>query len=180
MRKWSRKKSNAKIIIGEDTISCPLEEVQHSRPKVAVGLSFSALAMLYSVMLVGVYITSSHQGLSCPDWPLCPNGFDLPPQKYFFEHYHRVMVVIAAGLIYATAAYAVKNVHPARKTAVIAAIVVSVQIVIGMFVVLTKLQALLVATHLSTGILLFAMLLMTFLTSYRLARKHRRGESTTI
>jgi cytochrome c oxidase assembly protein subunit 15 len=146
--------------------------------KVAVGLSFSALAMLYSVMLVGVYISSSNQGLSCQDWPLCPNGFDLPSQKHFFEHYHRVMVVIAAGLIYATAFYAVKNATPARKTAVLAAIIMSVQILLGMLIVNTRLEPLLVATHLSTGILLFAMTLMTFLTSYRPARK--RQESSTL
>ena len=152
-------------------ISCPLE-VQQSRPKVAAGLSFSALIMLYSVMLIGVYITSSHQGLSCTEWPLCPNGFGLPTEKHFFEHYHRVMVVIAASLIYATAAYAAKDARPARKTAIIAAIVVSVQIVLGMLVVNTRLEPLLVATHLSTGILLFAMTLMTFLASYRLASKH--------
>ena len=152
-------------------ISCPLE-VQQSRPKVAAGLSFSALIMLYSVMLIGVYITSSHQGLSCTEWPLCPNGFGLPTEKHFFEHYHRVMVVIAASLIYATAAYAAKNAKPARKTAILAAIVVSVQIVLGMLVVNTRLEPLLVATHLSTGILLFAMTLMTFLASYRMASKH--------
>jgi len=152
-------------------ISCPLE-VQQSRPKVAAGLSFSALIMLYSVMLIGVYITSSHQGLSCTEWPLCPNGFGLPTEKHFFEHYHRVMVVIAASLIYATAAYAAKDARTARKTAIIAAIVVSVQIVLGMLVVNTKLDPLLVATHLSTGILLFAMTLMTFLASYRMASKH--------
>ena len=152
-------------------ISCPLE-VQQSRPKVAAGLSFSALVILYSVMLIGVYITSSHQGLSCTEWPLCPNGFGLPTEKHFFEHYHRVMVVIAASLIYATAAYAAKDARPARKTAIIAAIVVSVQIVLGMLVVNTRLEPLLVATHLSTGILLFAMTLMTFLASYRLASKH--------
>ena len=146
--------------------------MQQSRPKVAAGLSFSALVILYSVMLIGVYITSSHQGLSCTEWPLCPNGFGLPTEKHFFEHYHRVMVVIAASLIYATAAYAAKDARPARKTAILAAIVVSVQIVLGMLVVNTRLEPLLVATHLSTGILLFAMTLMTFLASYRLASKH--------
>ncbi len=153
-------------------------EVQQRSPKVAAGLSFAALAMLYSVMLIGVYITASHQGLSCPDWPLCPNGFDLPSERHFFEHYHRVMVVIAAGLIYATATYSFWNAKPARKTAIIAAIAVSVQIVFGMLVVTLRLESLLVATHLSTGILLFAMTLMTFLTSYRLARNRR--ESTTL
>lgn len=158
-------------------IFCTLE-VQEPGPKVAVGLSFAALAMLYAVMLVGVYITSSHQGLSCMDWPLCPNGFGLPAEKHFFEHYHRVMVVIAAGLIIATAVHAVRNATPARKTAVIAAIVVSVQIVFGMLVVSTHLEPLLVATHLSTGILLFALTLMTFIAAYKHAGKRR--ESSTL
>jgi cytochrome c oxidase assembly protein subunit 15 len=144
---------------------------------VAVGLSFSALAMLYSVMLVGVYITASHQGLSCTDWPLCPNGFGLPSEEHFFEHYHRVLVVITAGLIYAMAAYAAKNAHPARKPAIIAAIVVSLQILLGTFVVKTNLQPLLVMTHLSTGILLFAMMLLTFLASYTLVRKRRESKT---
>ncbi len=144
-----------------------MEIQQSSSPKAAMGLSFSALAMLYSVMLVGVYISSSNQGLSCTEWPLCPNGIGLPSEKYFFEHYHRVMVVITAGLIFATAAYSFKKFKPARKTAIIAAIVVSVQIIFGMLVVTTRLEPFLVATHLSTGILLFAMTLLTFLTSYK-------------
>lgn len=145
---------------------------QSSNPKVGVGLSFAALALLFSVMMLGVYISASHQGLSCPDWPLCPNGFDLPSEKYFFEHVHRMMVVITASLIFATAAYSAKKIKPARKTAIIAAIVVCVQIIFGMLVVTTRLEPLLAATHLSTGILLFSMVLMTFLTAYRVARNH--------
>ena len=147
-------------------------EVQHfASSKLAIGLSFSALSMLYSVMLVGVYISSSNQGLSCPEWPLCPNGFGLPSEKHFFEHYHRVMVVVTAGFIFATALYSFKKFKPARKTAIIAAIIVSVQIVFGMLVVTTRLEPILVATHLSTGILLFAMTLMTFLAAYKLRRQ---------
>lgn len=153
---------------------CPLE-AQRSSSKMGLGLSFSAMAMLYSVMLLGVYITSSHQGLSCLDWPLCPNGFDLPSEKYFFEHYHRMMVIITAGLIYATAVFTARNAKSVRKTAIIGGIVVSVQIVFGMLVVNTRLEPLLVATHLSTGILLFALTLMTFLSSYRLARNNRQS-----
>ena len=146
--------------------------VLQKSPKIGLGLAFAAMAMLYSVMLLGVYITSSHQGLSCPDWPLCPNGFGLPSEKHFFEHTHRVMVIITACMIVATAAYSVRKMKPATKTAIMAAILVSVQIVFGMLVVNTKLQPLLVAAHLSTGISLFAMTLMTFLTAYRLTRNN--------
>ena len=135
-------------------------------------LSFASLALIYGLMLLGIYITASHQGLSCPNWPLCPNGFDIPPPKYFFEHIHRVIAVITAGMVLVTAVYAIKKVKSVRKTAIAGIIIFSVQILLGMWVVNSKLEALLVATHLSTGVLLFAMTLMTFLSSYRLTKNN--------
>jgi heme A synthase len=141
-------------------------------PNLMMSLSFASLALIYGVMLLGIYITASHQGLSCPNWPLCPNGFDIPSPKYFFEHIHRVIAVVTAGMILVTAVYATKKAKSVRKTAIVGSIIVSVQILLGMWVVNSKLEALLVATHLSTGVLLFAMTLMTFLSSYRLTRNH--------
>jgi heme A synthase len=141
-------------------------------PNVMMWFSFASLALLYGVMLLGIYITASHQGLSCPNWPLCPNGFDIPSPKYFFEHVHRVIAVITGGMILVTAVYATKNAKSVRKTAIAGSIIVSVQILLGMWVVNNKLEALLVATHLSTGVLLFAMTLMTFLSSYRLTKNN--------
>ena len=136
-------------------------------PKAMKWLSFTSLSLIYTVMLLGVYITSSHQGLSCPEWPLCPNGLSLPTPEYLFEHVHRMLVVIASGFIFATAIYSLKKAKNVRKPAIIAALIVIIQIFIGMFVVDSKLEALLVASHLATGILLFAMLLMTFIYSYK-------------
>jgi len=133
-----------------------------------VCFSFASLALLFTVMLIGTYVDASHQGLSCPDWPLCPNGFNFPPKKYLFEEIHRIVAAITAGVIFATAGYAAKKSGIMRKTAITAGIVVAVQIVLGMFVVNTKLNALLVATHLSTGVFLFALALITFVSSYRL------------
>jgi heme A synthase len=141
-------------------------------PNVMMWFSFASLALLYGVMLLGIYITASHQGLSCPDWPLCPNGFDIPSPKYFFEQVQRVIGVLTGSMILVTAVYATKNAKSVRKTAIAGSIIVSVQILLGMWVVNNKLEALLVATHLSTGVLLFAMTLMTFLSSYRLTKNN--------
>lgn len=60
-------------------------------------LSFASLSSVYAVMLIGVYITASHQGLSCPEWPLCPSGFEFPAGKYFFEVLHRLLAVITGS-----------------------------------------------------------------------------------
>ncbi|MGB6595468.1 MAG: COX15/CtaA family protein [Candidatus Nitrosopolaris sp.] len=131
-------------------------------------LSFASLALLFTVMLIGTYVDASHQGLSCPDWPLCPNGFGFPSKKYFFEEIHRIVAVVTAGVILSTACYATKEAVYVKGTATAAGILVSVQILLGMFVVDTKLEPLLVATHLSIGVLLFALALITFVSSYRL------------
>jgi len=133
-------------------------------------LSFASLALLFTVMLIGTYVDASHQGLSCPDWPLCPNGFNFPPKKYLFEEIHRIVAAVTASVIIATASYAAKKLGIVRKTAIAAGIIVVVQIVLGMFVVNTKLEALLVATHLSTGVFLFALVLITFVSSFRLTK----------
>ena len=136
-------------------------------PRKMLFLSFTSLALIYTIMLIGVYITSSYQGLSCRDWPLCPNGLGIPNPDYLFEHIHRMLVIITSGFIIATAIYAYINARSVSKTAILAAVIVIIQIVLGMIMVYSKLHALLVATHLATGILLFAMLLLTFISSYR-------------
>ena len=140
-------------------------------PHTMLWLSFASLVLLYSVMLIGVYISASNVGLFCTEWPLCPNGFNFPPPKYFFEHYHRVLVVITGVFIYATAAYVIKNGRITRKYAIASSIIISFQILLGMLVVNTKLQSLIVAIHLSTGVLLFGMTLMTFLSAYKVTEK---------
>ena len=142
-------------------------EQKKSFPKKMLVLSFTSLALIYAIMLIGVYITSSFQGLSCPDWPLCPNGLGIPGPTYLFEHVHRMLVIITAGFIFATAIYAYYHARSVSTPAIIAAIIVVIQIILGMVMVLSKLQPLLVSSHLATGISLFAMLLLTFIFSYK-------------
>lgn len=130
-------------------------------------LSFVSLGLIFSLMLIGTYVDASHQGLSCPDWPLCPNGFSFPTKKYFFEEIHRIVAVIAAITVFATAAYAARRARILRKSTVAASLIVAVQILLGMFVVYSRLEPLLVATHLSTGVLLFGSALITLLSAYK-------------
>src|SRR5436853_885478 len=73
-----------------------------------VCFSFASLALVFTVMLIGTYVDASHQGLSCPDWPLCPNGFNFPPKKYLFEEIHRIVAAVTASVIIVTACYVAK------------------------------------------------------------------------
>ena len=39
-------------------------------------------------MFVGGYISAAGLGLTCPEWPLCPNGI-MPDDEYFIPNWIR-------------------------------------------------------------------------------------------
>ncbi len=141
-----------------------VEEPQLKKPVIA--LAFISLGLVYSVMLIGVFLSSgpiTENGLACTGWPLCPNGFGMPEERYLVEYVHRLVAAITAGVIYATAIIVPSKVKRAKKAAVIAAAIVSWQLALGFITVETHLHPIAVATHLSTGISVFAFALLTFL-----------------
>jgi cytochrome c oxidase assembly protein subunit 15 len=130
-----------------------------------VVLAFVSIGLVYSTMLIGVFLSSgplTEQGLVCTDWPLCPNGFGPPEDRYMIEYVHRLVAAITAAVVYATAAVVPSSARRAKKASLVAAGLVSLQLVIGLLTVLTRLEPLLVATHLSTGVTLFAFGFLTF------------------
>jgi len=123
-------------------------------------------------MFIGGYVSAAGLGLTCPDWPLCPSGI-LPDEKYFIEWTHRLIAASTGALIVATTvgSWIAKNSHwKIRVTSTLAAIFVVTQIALGAIVIDLKLHAVLVAVHLGIGILLFAMVLLTTLFAFRLAK----------
>ena len=108
------------------------------------------------------------KGYHVPIGLFVPTGSVFHQKSNFFEEIHRIVAGVTAGVIFATAGYATKESVSVKGTAIAAGIIVTVQILLGMFVVNTKLEPLLVATHLSTGVLIFALALITFVSSYRL------------
>ena len=135
-------------------------------------LSLASLAVLYSLMFIGGYVSASGLGLSCPEWPLCPSGI-LPSQEYLIEWSHRFIAATTGVLIVATAigSWLAKGADKKIKvTGTLAGIFVIAQITLGAIVIDLKLHALLVAIHLGIGILLFAMTLLTTLFAFRLGQ----------
>ncbi|MGN6559905.1 MAG: COX15/CtaA family protein [Candidatus Nitrosocosmicus sp.] len=139
---------------------------------------FVILGLIYSLMLIGVYITSSHQGLSCLTWPLCPNGFDFPPPKYFFEHVHRSIVLILAVTLFSFTIYSVKTLSNKgiKLKLILASVILSVQIILGWFVIYTQLNPIVVASHLSTAVALFGIIFVTMLSVYNENKKEKVKE----
>jgi len=135
-------------------------------------LALASLVILYSLMFIGGYLQASGQGLSCPEWPLCPSGI-LPSAEYLTEWIHRLIAAATGVLIVATAigSWKVKGSEmKIRITGTLAGILAVSQIMLGAIVIDTKLHAVIVAIHNGAGILLFAMALLTTLFAFRLAR----------
>lgn len=133
--------------------------------KPVVVLAFVSIGLVYSTMLVGVFLSSgpiTENGIVCTEWPLCPNGFGPPEDRYLMEYVHRLIAAITAAVVYATAVIVPSRARRAKKVALIAAGLVSLQMLLGLLTVLTILEPLVVASHLSTGISLFAFGLLTF------------------
>ena len=124
-------------------------------------------------MFVGGYISAAGLGLTCPEWPLCPNGI-MPYEEYFIEWVHRLVAATTGVLILATTIGAWINRDAGRKikfTSAFASALVVTQITLGALVIDTQLHAVLVAVHLGIGILLFAMTLLTVLFAFRLGKQ---------
>ena len=136
-------------------------------------LALASLVILYSLMFVGGYISAAGLGLTCPEWPLCPNGV-MPNEEYFIEWVHRLVAATTGVLILATTIGAWLNKDAGRKikfTSAFASALVVTQITLGALVIDTQLHAVLVAIHLGIGILLFAMTLLTVLFAFRLGKR---------
>ncbi|MFB5627734.1 MAG: heme A synthase [Nitrosarchaeum sp.] len=136
-------------------------------------LALASLIILYSLMFIGGYISSAGLGLTCPEWPLCPNGI-MPNEEYFIEWTHRLIAATTGALIIATTVGSWINKNANRKikfTSTFASTLVITQITLGALVIDLKLHAVLVAIHLGVGILLFSMVLLTTLFAFRIAKK---------
>jgi len=146
-------------------------------------LSLTTLFALFALISIGGYVSASGVGLTCPDWPLCPAGL-VPMNEFIIEYFHRTIAATTGLLVIATMAFTLKsNVAPKgmKIASIIAGAAVVGQITLGAFVIVERLHAILVTTHLGLGLVLFAMVLILVLYSYELlSYKGRKESSTTI
>ncbi len=133
------------------------------------------MIVLYSLMFIGGYISAAGLGLTCPEWPLCPNGI-MPSEEYLIEWIHRLVAATTGVLVIATMVASLINKNSDLKikiTSSLATALVITQITLGALVIDTKLHAVLVAIHLGIGIWLFAMVLLTALFAFRLSKSSK-------
>ena len=143
-------------------------------------LSFTTLSVLFSLIFIGGYVSASGVGLTCPDWPLCPQGL-LPHQDFIIEYIHRSVAATTGMLVIATMAFTLKskNTPNGMKVAsTIATCAVIGQIALGAIVIVERLHAILVTAHLGLGLVLFSMVLITTLYAFKMNKQ--RTETTEI
>lgn len=143
-------------------------------------LSFTTLAVLFSLIFIGGYVSASGVGLTCPDWPMCPQGL-MPHEDFIIEYIHRSVAATTGMLVIATMAFTLKSKDAPRGmkiASIIAAGTVIGQITLGAIVIVERLHAILVTAHLGLGLVLFSMVLMTLL--YALKIDNQRIKTTAM
>jgi heme A synthase len=135
-------------------------------------LSFSTLSILFALIFIGGYVSSSGVGLSCPEWPLCPAGL-VPMREFIIEYFHRTVAATTAIMVFVTMFFTLRSQETKRSTKIasmIAAALVVGQITLGAFVIVEKLHAVLVTVHLGMGLILFVMILTITLDAHELSK----------
>jgi cytochrome c oxidase assembly protein subunit 15 len=136
-------------------------------------ISFSTLSILFALIFIGGYVSSSGVGLSCPDWPLCPAGL-IPMKEFIIEYFHRTVAATTGLMVFVTLFFTLRSHETKRSTKIasmIAAGLVVGQIILGGFVIVEKLHALLVTMHLGMGLILFLMILTVFLDAKDISKR---------
>jgi heme A synthase len=143
--------------------------------------SLFTLCVLFCLMFMGGYVSSSGVGLSCPEWPLCPHGL-VPSAEFLIEYTHRSIAATTGLLVFLTAIFVVRGKNPERSTkifSVIAAGAVLGQIALGATVITEKLHALLVTAHLGLGLVLYSSLVFVVINTFYTNQKIKSSLSSS-
>jgi protoheme IX farnesyltransferase len=131
---------------------------------VAIRLIVSGLIATFVLIVLGGVVRATGAGLACPDWPLC-HGRLIPPLEplVLVEWFHR-LAASAVGVLTLAAAVVIWRDRPTRAAlgapALLAVLLLAVQVVLGGLTVLRLLSPWLVVAHLGTAMAFFAVLVV--------------------
>lgn len=130
--------------------------------------SIGTLCVLFGLMTLGGYVSSTGVGLSCPQWPLCPQGL-VPSYEFLIEYIHRTVAATTGLLVFLTMAFVLKGKNSLQSTkisSIVAAASVIGQITLGAIVINEKLHADLVTAHLGLGLILFSSMIFVVINIF--------------
>lgn len=129
-------------------------------------LAVVTVGMALVLVALGGAVRATDSGLACPTWPGCFSAGDfLPPAQLnvWLEHSHRLVAGVVGILIAVQAIWALVSYRSRRWIvwpAVVAAVAVIVQALLGALVVMKLLRAELVTAHLGLGMLVVGCLVL--------------------
>ena len=130
--------------------------------------SIGTLCVLFGLMTLGGYVSSTGVGLSCPQWPLCPQGL-VPSYEFLIEYIHRTVAATTGLLVFLTMAFVLRGKNSLKSTkisSIVAAAAVIGQITLGAIVINEKLHADLVTAHLGLGLILFSSMIFVVINIF--------------
>jgi len=123
-------------------------------------IAWVTVGFTYFLVSLGGTVRVKNAGLSCPDWPLCYGKvFAFPDVGALYEEAHRYTASIVSALIVALVICALIWARKERQVlipALIAPVLLAVQIVLGGLTVLWKLPPTIITAHLGTALAIFA------------------------
>ena len=144
--------------------------------------SLITLCVLFGLMFMGGYVSSSGVGLSCPKWPLCPHGL-VPSSEFLIEYTHRTIAASTGLLVFLNMIFILKGKNSLKSTklfSIIAAGAVFGQIFLGGVVITEKLHAILVTAHLGLGLVLYSSLIFVVINTFYTNNKLKLLSLTTM
>jgi heme A synthase len=144
--------------------------------------SLITLCVLFGLMFMGGYVSSSGVGLSCPKWPLCPHGL-VPSSEFLIEYTHRTIAATTGLLVFLNMMFILKGKNSLKSTklfSIIAAGAVFGQIFLGGVVITEKLHAVLVTAHLGLGLILYSSLIFVVINTFYTNNKLKSLSSTAV
>ncbi len=137
------------------------------KPVFSIG-GFSGLFFLLGIVVLiqavlGAYVRHSEAGLACPDFPKCL-GFWVPPNlagivlTHFSHRSFAYLIFVAVLFLYAFS-FLNSELNQKRRKILILALLILLQIIIGISVIHSKLYFLATAFHLAIALLIFSTIL---------------------
>jgi protoheme IX farnesyltransferase len=138
----------------------------NQRQRAFRGLVLTTMISVLVLILFGGYVSRAGAGLACPDWPLCRGAVFPPLEPGVLEHYtHRLWAVLSFVLLAWVMVRARRDRPDVRRLTHLVAGLYHVQILVGLFNLLTFLDPAVVSAHLAIAAAIWGLLVAVFVRS---------------